>query len=215
MEHRPAEKFRHCPRVCFQSVVILRSAVRQIPCKSLNLSESGILVRPLVSQSPGLQFRVTFTLGKGARCLDLEGRIVRQSWGGPPDSPWVLWGIEFIGVPAALRGVLRRLVTTRETRSSPSALERVPTRYGLGEFGGTEPAVREANEPWNDVPTTEFHRDRPPLLPQGPGVTAPRAYDENQVWKTSNEQASGEDGPEDHDDTAPLVCTWHPWDDSS
>ena len=93
-------------RVDFHAVVLVRNAKRQIPCWAVNVSETGILVRPARQEDPGSQFRVTFPL-PGPSWLDVEGRLVHQT----RVQRRVSWGIEFVGMPAAIRDQLRKLVS--------------------------------------------------------------------------------------------------------
>jgi len=92
-------------RVDFNAVVLVRNAKRQIPCWAVNVSETGILVRPTRQEEPGSQFRVTFPL-PGPSWLDVEGRLVHRT----RVERRIAWGIEFVGVPAAMRDQLRHLV---------------------------------------------------------------------------------------------------------
>ena len=47
MIDQTADERRISPRVDYQGVVLVRNARQQIPCQALNISETGILVRPM------------------------------------------------------------------------------------------------------------------------------------------------------------------------
>ena len=104
------------PRVGFQGVVFVRNAKNKIPCQALNLSETGILIRPSRRANPGSQFRVTFrlysspthgdALPDASGWLDVEGKLVHRTW----IKERISWGIQFVCVPALVRDLLRDFV---------------------------------------------------------------------------------------------------------
>ena len=104
-------------RVSFGGIVLVRNARQQIPCQALNLSETGILVRPSERANPGHQFRVTFALpARDGGWVDVEGHLVHRTW----IAQRISWGIQFAGVPTVVRGKLRQYVETTGVPAAPA-----------------------------------------------------------------------------------------------
>jgi hypothetical protein len=96
------------PRINYQGIVLVHSGSEQIPCQGLNLSESGILVRPSPEADPGAgaHFRVTFALPPSTGWVELQGRLAHCTW----IHRRLTWGIQFSAVPVEVRGRLRQFV---------------------------------------------------------------------------------------------------------
>jgi hypothetical protein len=123
---RTTEERRISPRIDFFGLVLVRNRWHQIPCKACNLSETGILVSPTVSQRPGSQFRVTFALPDPDGWVDVEGRLVHRT----EIQRRLSWGIEFLGVPERIRGQLRRFVSSNRTTKTDPPAKRVEQSGG-------------------------------------------------------------------------------------
>lgn len=160
------------PRVNFQGIVLVRSASEQIPCQALNLSESGILVRPSRDADPGDHVRVTFALPPSAGWVDLQGRLAHCTW----IQRRLTWGIQFSAVPVEIRGRLRKFIdgglppvpparpgpsASQEARLIPDAIpesanmdddamKELPTRrvpaFKMKRLAGTESTRRTSRE---------------------------------------------------------------------
>lgn len=112
-----ADDRRTSRRVTFGGIVLVRNARQQIPCQALNLSETGILVRPSQRANPGHQFRVTFALpARDGGWVDVEGHLVHRTW----IARRISWGIQFAGVPTVVRGKLRQYVEAADVPSKPA-----------------------------------------------------------------------------------------------
>ena len=126
MNEQATEDRRVSLRIGFEGVVLVRTARQQIACQALNLSETGILVRPARRANPGSQFRVTFALPEQSGWVDLEGRLVHRTW----IHRRVFWGIQFTGVPGVVRSKLQRFVTT-DVPSTRAACPRMSSERPL------------------------------------------------------------------------------------
>lgn len=105
----------------------MRNASEQIPCQALNLSETGILVRPNREADPGAHFRVTFALPRSTGWVDLQGRLAHCTW----IQRRLTWGIQFSAVPVEIRGKLRQFIDaglpeTPPAKPGPSSSQVVP-----------------------------------------------------------------------------------------
>jgi hypothetical protein len=150
------------PRINFQGIVLVQSGLEQIPCQGLNLSESGILVRPSRETDPGADVRVTFALPPSTGWVELQGRLAHCTW----IQRRLTWGIQFSAVPVDIRSRLRQFVSegvpaVPTARPGPSASQEV--RFipdPIPESGKTGAKDGDALEglPTRRVPAVEMQR---------------------------------------------------------
>jgi hypothetical protein len=151
------------PRVGFQGVVFVRNAKKKIPCQALNLSETGILVRPSRRANPGSQFRVTFRLSpppappdcnaqpEATGWLDVEGKLVHRTW----IKERISWGIQFVCIPESVRDLLRDFVETDTEPPTPRTLQRGSVLQPLPEI---KVHVTEEGDEKGEGPTRQVDR---------------------------------------------------------
>jgi hypothetical protein len=147
------------PRINFQGIVLVRNASEQIPCQALNLSESGILVRPNREVDPGAHVRVTFALpeSESAGWVDLQGRLAHCTW----VERRLTWGIQFSSVPVEIRGKLREFIdgglpplpTPRPGPSASQEVRFIPDAIPESPKNRKAQLIRQMSDEMKELPT--------------------------------------------------------------
>lgn len=151
----PAERRAH-PRVRFSGLVVVRCAQSDVPCGGIDLSESGVRVRPREAVALKEQ-RVELLLGvyEGG-WLPLSARVVRIEKG--RRSP--RWALSFEPPPPESQRALRRIIAALTAAQlavaatvDPSARRRTPTASVLAPLPVERPKVAAVAHELDDDPT--------------------------------------------------------------
>lgn len=106
---------RTCRRAKFSGITFLWAGERELPCVAGDVSESGILVYPQrrAAVDTGHPLRLSFTLPSMRSWIQLDGTLVRRSERARREA----WGVQFLGVPAEVRRLLRSFIERTEPRA--------------------------------------------------------------------------------------------------
>lgn len=157
----------HCraPRVAFAHEVQVRAMDRVYPCRSINLSGTGILVIPPVRGQIGLAVHVDLPIVGHARPLELSGRIAREcSYSGH-----YAWGIDFDILPTDVFVELMNLLARIARVQPPRRRVTGPMPAVSRRITGPMPAVSRDAEP------APRRLETTPAPVQAPAAAAPAA----------------------------------------
>jgi hypothetical protein len=111
---------RAAPRVPFFGQGVVRAAGRHVPCTTVDLSATGMLLLPAASARPGLGMRVAFKVDQYLGPVELQAILTREAdYRGTYG-----WGIRFLNVPQRIRELLQlyvehRVLADRELAATP------------------------------------------------------------------------------------------------
>ena len=86
---------------------------RKFSLKSMNISESGMLLKPLVDAGVGDEVGLVFKIAEIHATLEVRARIVRK------DVPAKLVGVEFLDLPAEAKNAIRLYVIGNAKNEAP------------------------------------------------------------------------------------------------
>lgn len=104
-----ADERRSSPRVPFFGQAVIRAAGRHVPCTTVNLSATGMLLLPAASARAGLTLRVLFQVEHFLGQVELAAVLARE---GDYQGTYG-WGIRFLNVPARVGSLLQLFVQQR------------------------------------------------------------------------------------------------------